>query len=52
MAQWIGYMVSVKCKDDVGTYQGEIKSATNSRITLTKAFCNGFPCTENEVNIR
>ncbi|KAJ8925493.1 hypothetical protein NQ315_009331 [Exocentrus adspersus] len=52
MAQWIGYMVSIKCTDDIGTFQGEILAATNSEITLTKAFCNGFPCSENEVKIR
>lgn len=52
MAQWIGYMVSIKCIDDVGTFQGEILTATNSEITLTKAFCNGFPCSETEVKIR
>lgn len=51
MAQWIGFMVSVKCIGDVGTYQGEILSATNSQIILTKAFCNGFPCDESEVKI-
>ncbi|XP_018573409.1 enhancer of mRNA-decapping protein 3 [Anoplophora glabripennis] len=52
MAQWIGYMVSIKCTDDLGTFQGEILSATNTEITLMKAFCNGFPCLENEVKIR
>lgn len=52
MAQWIGYMVSIKCTDDLGTFQGEILSATNTEIILTKAFCNGFPCLESEVKIR
>ncbi|CAG9862579.1 unnamed protein product [Phyllotreta striolata] len=51
MAQWVGYMVSIKCTDDLGAYQGEILSATSSIITLTKAFCNGFPCPAN-VDIR
>ncbi|KAJ8941921.1 hypothetical protein NQ318_013254 [Aromia moschata] len=37
MANWIGYMVSIKCGDDIGTFQGEILSATNTIITLTKA---------------
>lgn len=52
MAQWIGYMVSIKCCEDLGTFQGEIVSATNSIITLTKAFCNGFPCDRSEVHIK
>ncbi|XP_023017096.1 enhancer of mRNA-decapping protein 3 [Leptinotarsa decemlineata] len=52
MAQWIGYMVSIRCANNLGTFQGEILSATNSVITLTKAFCEGFPCKESEVQIR
>ncbi|CAH0550316.1 unnamed protein product [Brassicogethes aeneus] len=52
MAQWIGYMVSIKCADDLGTFQGEINSATNNFISLTKAFCNGFPCEQNDIKIR
>lgn len=52
MAQWIGYMVSIKCVDQMGTFQGEIVSATNSEIVLTKAFCNGFPYEKNQVQIK
>lgn len=52
MAQWIGFTVSIKCVDDMGTYQGEIVTATNSEIVLTKAFCNGFPCERNEITIK
>lgn len=52
MTQWVGYMVSIKCIDNMGTYQGEIVSATNSDIVLTKAFCNGFPCERTEVIIK
>lgn len=44
MAQWIGYMVSIKCADDLGTFQGEIIDANLNKITLSKAFCEGFPC--------
>lgn len=52
MAQWVGYMVSIKCKGDLGTYQGEIVAATTSQIVLTKAFFNGFPSERNEVEIK
>lgn len=55
MAHWIGFLVSIKCIDASGTvtYQGEIESATNSFITLSKAFCNGIPCSQHEpVKIR
>lgn len=43
MANWVGYMVSINCSD-TGTYQGQILSATNSNITITKAFRDGIPC--------
>lgn len=52
MAQWVGYLVSIKCADDIGTFQGEIISASASAIILTKVFCNGFPCDQNEIKIR
>lgn len=52
MAQWIGCMVSVECVNNKGIFQGEIISATNSSITLTKAFCDGIPCDRQEVHIR
>lgn len=49
MAQFIGYMVSIECSK--GTYQGEISAATNSVITLAKAFCDGIPCESPEINV-
>lgn len=52
MAQWIGCMVSVECAHNKGTYQGEIIAATNSIITLTKAFCDGIPCDTENIYIR
>lgn len=48
MAGWIGYTVSINCTDK-GTYQGQILSATNSNITLTKAFCDGIPCEDDVI---
>lgn len=50
--QFIGCMVSIKCMDDRGTYQGEIIAATNSEITLTKAFCDGIPCETPEITVK
>lgn len=44
MAEWLGYMVSIKCADDLGTFQGEISEANKYKLTLIKAFCDGFPC--------
>ncbi|KAL3288298.1 hypothetical protein HHI36_002746 [Cryptolaemus montrouzieri] len=53
MAHWLGYLVSIKCSNNV-SYQGEIVAATNSVISLNKSFCNGIPCSnQNEpVKIR
>lgn len=50
--QWIGSMVSIKCVGDRGTFQGEIIAATNSEITLTKAFCDGIPCENSNITVR
>lgn len=51
MAEWLGFMVSIKCKDG-NCYQGEIQSTTMTEISLTKAFCNGTPCPQNQITIR
>lgn len=50
--QWVGCMVSIKLVNDGGTYQGEITVATDEKITLTKAFCDGIPCESPEVTVR
>lgn len=44
-------MVSVTCKNDCGTYQGQISAVTGTTITLVKAFHNGVPHHEPEVRI-
>ena len=41
--QFVGCTVSVKCVEDVGTYQGQIVDLTKDYVTLSKAFCNGVP---------
>lgn len=51
-SNWIGYMVSVTCKNDCGTYQGQISAVTGTTITLVKAFHNGVPHHEPEVTIK
>lgn len=45
-------MVSIKCVDNKGTLQGEIIAATDSEITLTKAFRDGIPCESLEAIVR
>ena len=41
--QFVGCTVSVKCVEDVGTYQGQIVDLNKDYVTLSKAFCNGVP---------
>lgn len=45
-------MVSIKCVDDKGTFQGEIAAATDLEITLTKVFCDGVPCQIPKITVR
>lgn len=51
MAQWIGLIVTIQCKESKGSYQGKIKAATNETITLSKVFYNGIPNKEDEITI-
>ncbi|PBC34583.1 enhancer of mRNA-decapping protein 3 [Apis laboriosa] len=41
--QFVGCTVSVKCIEEVGTYQGQILDLNKDCIILSKAFCNGVP---------
>ncbi|XP_076236354.1 enhancer of mRNA-decapping protein 3 [Calliopsis andreniformis] len=47
--QYVGCTVSVKCIEDVGTYQGQIVDLNKDYVTLSKTFCNGVPHTPSEV---
>ncbi|XP_044745011.1 enhancer of mRNA-decapping protein 3 [Coccinella septempunctata] len=48
MADWIGYLVSIKLVGGLGTYNGEIISVTPTTISLIRAFHNGIPQTTKE----
>lgn len=50
--KWVGYIVSVHLKNNIGTYQGQINEVTGSTLTLVKAFHNGVPHTEAEVILK
>ncbi|XP_063994944.1 enhancer of mRNA-decapping protein 3 [Diachasmimorpha longicaudata] len=41
--QFVGCMVSIKCSDDLGTYQGQIVDFNHQTVTISKAFKNGVP---------
>jgi enhancer of mRNA-decapping protein 3 len=52
--QFVGYTVSITCRNDLGSYQGQISSVDREEqtITLKKAFKNGMPCQLPEVILR
>lgn len=50
--QFVGCTVSVKCVEDVGTYQGQIVDLNKDYVTLSKAFCNGVPHSSSIVVLR
>jgi len=52
MSEFLGCTVSVKCFDDLGTYQGKIIDLNKNSLTLAKAFWNGIPHTSSIVNLR
>ena len=41
--QFLGSTVSIKCIEDLGTYQGQIVALSDQYVTLAKPFCNGIP---------
>lgn len=43
--QYVGCTVSVKCIEEIGTYQGQIVDLNKDSVTLSRAFCNGVPQT-------
>lgn len=51
MSEFLGCTVSVKCVDDLGTYQGKIIDLNKNSLTLAKAFCNGIPHTSSIVSL-
>jgi hypothetical protein len=52
--QFVGYAVSVTCRNDLGAYQGQICNVDSKEqnITLKKAFKNGIPCQVPQVTLR
>jgi hypothetical protein len=52
--QFLGYAVSVTCRNDLGSYQGQICNVDpkDQTITLKKAFKNGIPCQVPQVTLR
>lgn len=40
---WQGKAVSIQCVESLGIFQGTIKEANSSKITIVRAFRNGLP---------
>ncbi|XP_011299816.1 enhancer of mRNA-decapping protein 3 [Fopius arisanus] len=49
--QFVGCMVSIKCVDDLGTYQGQISDLNRETVTISKAFRDGVPYPSSQVII-
>ncbi|XP_029032135.1 enhancer of mRNA-decapping protein 3 [Osmia bicornis bicornis] len=47
--QFVGCTVSVKCTEEIGSYQGQIVDLNKDDIILSKAFHNGVPSTSQVV---
>jgi len=52
--KFVGFAVSVTCRNDLGSYQGQICNLDpkEQTITLQKAFKNGMPCQVPKVTLR
>jgi hypothetical protein len=52
--QFVGYTVSITCRNDMGSYQGQIfrVDPEEQTITLKKIFKNGIPCHVSGVILR
>lgn len=50
--QFLGCTVSIKCTDDLGSYQGQIVALNDQIVTLAKPFCNGVPHNAPTVTLR
>lgn len=51
MSEWIGKCVSIQCTDLLGIFQGTIREANPSKITITRAFRNGVPLRNPDMEI-
>lgn len=40
---WQGKAVSIQCVESLGVFQGTIKEANSTKITIIRAFRNGLP---------
>lgn len=48
---WVGKAVSIQCDEKLGVFQGTIKEASNSQITIVRAFRNGVPLRKQDAEI-
>uniref|UniRef100_A0A336K915 Enhancer of mRNA-decapping protein 3 n=1 Tax=Culicoides sonorensis TaxID=179676 RepID=A0A336K915_CULSO len=48
---FLGKAVSIHCKNGMGIFQGHIKAATPTKITIIRAFRNGIPLKKQDMEI-
>uniref|UniRef100_A0A0K8TNF9 Enhancer of mRNA-decapping protein 3 n=1 Tax=Tabanus bromius TaxID=304241 RepID=A0A0K8TNF9_TABBR len=48
---WVGKAVSIQCSDKLGVFQGTIKDANSSQITIVRAFRNGVPLRKQDAEV-
>lgn len=41
--EFLGKSVSIHCSDELGVFQGTIRSADPNSLTIVRAFRNGLP---------
>lgn len=51
MDGWIGKAISINCGVTLGVFQGVIKNATPTTITIVRAFRNGIPLKKQDMEI-
>lgn len=49
--QWIGKAVSIYCRGELGIFQGTIKSANSKTLTVVRAFRNGVPLQQQDMEV-
>lgn len=51
MDAWIGKAISINCGPTLGVFQGIIKNASPSTISIVRAFRNGIPLKKQDMEI-
>lgn len=50
-SSWVGKAVSIQCDERLGVFQGTIKDANSTQITIVRAFRNGVPLRKQDAEV-